>query len=102
MRNDDGSRCCTGGILQFSDFLGGPVGQGLGLVGPGPPASRQQVRDGLHVQEVDNVAPECRAQVTNETSTGCHTGVTVLTVPGHNCDKLDDVRNMGLNYGQVT
>ena len=27
----------AGGILQFSDFLGGPVGQGLGLAGPAPP-----------------------------------------------------------------
>ena len=31
----------AGGILQFSDFFGGPVGQGLGLAGPTPPAGGQ-------------------------------------------------------------
>ena len=38
-----GSWSSARGILQFSDFLSGPVGQGLGLAGATPPASRQKV-----------------------------------------------------------
>ena len=96
---------CSGGgagsILQFSDFLGGPVGEGFGLAGAAPTAGRQQVGDGLHVQQRHDVAPEGGAQVPDEAGAGGDAGVTVLAVPGHHRDELDDVRHVGLHDRQV-
>ena len=96
-----GSGCGAGGILQFSDFLGGPVGQGLGLAGPAPPARRQQVGDGLHVEQGHDVTTEGGAEIPDEAGAGGNTGVAVLAVPGHHRDERDDVGHVGLDNGQV-
>ena len=39
------------GVLELPDLLGGPGREGLGLAGLGPPAGRQEVGDGLHIQQ---------------------------------------------------
>ena len=91
----------AGGILQFSDFFGCPVGQGLGLAGPTPPAGGQQLGDWLHVQEGHDVAPEGGAEVADEAGAGRDTGVAVLAIPGHHRDELDDVRDVRLDDCQV-
>ena len=91
----------AGGILQFSDFFGCPVGQGLGLACPTPPARCQELGDGLHVQQGHDVATERGAEVTDEAGTGGDTGITVLAVPGHHRDELDDVGDMRLDDGQI-
>ena len=95
------SGCGAGGILQFSDFLGGPVGQGLGLAGPAPPARRQQVGDGLHVEQGHDVTTEGGAEIPDEAGAGGNTRVAVLAVPGHHRDERDDVGHVGLDNGQV-
>ena len=87
----------AGSILQFPDFLGRPVGEGLGLAGPAPPASSQQVGDGFNIQESDDVLSEGSAEVPDETGGGGHAGVAVLAVPGHHRDELDDVGHVILD-----
>ena len=91
----------AGGILQFSDFFGCPVGQGLGLTGPAPPAGGQELGDWLHVQEGHDVAPEGGTEIADEAGASCDTCVAVLAIPGHHCDELDDVRDVRLDNCQV-
>lgn len=92
----------AGGILQFSDFFGCPVGQGLGLAGPTPPAGGQELGDWLHVQEGHDVSPEGGTEIPDEAGACGDTGVAMLAVPGDHRDELDDVLDMRLHYGQVT
>ena len=68
------------GVLQLSDLLGGPGGQGLGLGGFRPPALGQQLRDGLHVQQGHDVPPKGGAEVADEAGGGRHARVAVLRV----------------------
>ena len=91
----------AGGILQFSDFLGGPVGQSLGLAGPAPPTRSQEVGDWLHVKKGHDVATEGGAKIADEPGAGGDTGVAVLAIAGHDGDEGHDVGDMRLHNGQV-
>ena len=52
-----------GVVLHFSDLLGGPLAELLGLGALGAPALRQEVVDGLHVDHAQHVRAEGCQQV---------------------------------------
>lgn len=88
-------------LLELTDLLGGPVGEGLGARRAGAASRLQQVQQHARLQQRQHALPEHRAQVAGQACDHRHVPVGALRLARHLHHERHDGRHVRLHQRHV-